>query len=150
IGLLVACFAAGIASAQPESRGRRRVGFDAVPGFRVYQPERWGLIAAGIANPMQQPAHVLSAHFFATDVNLQFARQLWVPVWAKRGGWYPLLTPERIEKGLGWPIKSVLIDRSDDREVLLRSAGGTLVEDGILPALPNKEPVTGVLADNDD
>src|SRR3954462_13293681 len=48
---------------------------------------------------------------------------------------------------MGLPAQSLLIDRSQGREVLLKSPGGRLIQDGLLPTQPTNDPVTGVIAD---
>src|SRR5206468_1919734 len=82
---------------------------------------------------------------------LQFARQLWVPAHAKRSSWYPVLPPESPARAANQlAVKSLLIDRSGGEEVLLKDPQGTLVHDGMLPAAPDRGPVTGLLADAED
>src|SRR5262249_44407640 len=52
--------------------------------------------------------------------------------------------------GMSLPVRSLLIDRSQGREVLLKGPDGRLIHDGLLPSQPNNDPVTGLLADADD
>lgn len=137
-------------TAQSEAGAPRRAGTDGAAGVRMFLPQRWGIVGVTVVNPTDHPAEVLSAHSFAGDADLQFARQLWIPARARRTTWYPILPAANSGPGMSLPVQSLLIDRSRGPEVLLSSPGGALIHDELLPSQPNNDPVTGVIADPDD
>lgn len=127
-----------------------RAGGEPSPGIGTFVPERWGLVGVAIANPTDQPVDLLSAHFFPSDPDLQFARQLWVPPQAKRSTWYPVRPPRGPVKSASIPVKSILVDRATQPETYLRDYAGALVREGLLPARSKAEAVTGMVGDGDD
>ena len=120
---------------QPAPDTPRRTVTEGLPGVTIFSPQRWGIVGVTIANPSDTPAEVISAHSFSADPALQFARQVWIPPRAKRSSWYPVLPPQSSARGANLEVKSVLIDRSGTREILLRdtAAGGE-------PAIGDKSP----------
>src|SRR5438445_2249550 len=156
VGLAV-CLAIGSApwllpcAGQPAPDTTRRTVTEGLPGVTIFSPQRWGIVGVTIANPSDTPAEVISAHSFSADPALQFARQVWIPPRAKRSSWYPVLPPQSSARGANLEVKSVLIDRSGTREILLRdTAGGGLINEGLLPSQQGNEPVTGLIADPED
>src|SRR4051794_14767313 len=78
-------------TAQAPKNIPRFTGTDSSPGVSPFAPERWSIVGVKIHNPTDAPVDVLSAHYFNSRPNLQFARQLWVPPHAVRSSWYPIL-----------------------------------------------------------
>jgi hypothetical protein len=136
--------------AQTPPGAPRRLVADGLPGVNTFRPQRWGVVGVTVANPSDRPAEVLSSHYFGDQSDRQFARQLWIPARAKRAAWHPVLPPANSPRGMSLPVKSLLIDRSHEREVVIGDRGDTLTHDGLLPTQPDTSPVTGLIADPDD
>lgn len=134
----------------PHSRVPRYIVTDLSPGVRPFAPERWGIVGVTIQNPTDRPADVLSSHYFSSNPERQFARQLWIPPRARRTSWYPVLPPDNFGRPF-LKVESLLIDRtaqSGGNEVLLPNPQGTMTHGGLVPAPLRKDPVTGLIADD--
>lgn len=114
-------------------------------GVSNYAPNKWGILQIRLANPTEAPVEFLAATYFEDEPTLQFGRRVWVPPKSRIQTWSPILPPPvASNEGKRFNFRTLVMDASRDREVMIRSDSGYLQVDGTLRAV-GTSPVTGII-----
>lgn len=114
-------------------------------GTAVYVPNRWGILHLSLKNPTTEPLEVLATTYFEDEPTLQFGRRVWIPAKSQLQTWHPILMPRGSEEGRErFDFRTLVMDTTQQREVLVRSDAGALQFDGLLRASERKQ-VLGVI-----
>lgn len=99
-------------------------------GGLTYVPEEWGEFLLRLENRGDTAAQLLCTSYFDGLPSVQFGRKVWLPPESRLLLSHPVLFPaaDRIPDGSA-TVVSLLIDDSQEPEVLLKSASGQLQRD---------------------
>ncbi len=114
-------------------------------GTYAYVAGKWGIVRISVTNPTSEPVEVLAASYFEDEPTLQYGRRVWIPAMSRLQAWHSILLPPKSSRGPDrFEFRTLVMDASRQREVLIRSDSGALQFDGILRACEGKL-VTGVI-----
>jgi hypothetical protein len=114
-------------------------------GVSVYVPGKWGILHVHLINPTEEPKELFAATYFEGEPTLQFGRRLWVPGRSQIQTWQPVLLPAEGTNGTRqFDFRTLVMDASHEREVLIRGDSGYLQLDGTV-RVTDKTPVTGMI-----
>lgn len=116
-------------------------------GIGQYVRNRWGIVGVDLTNRTDQAADLLSVLFFPDNPDLQFSRQIRIPLRSVRTTWFPLRTTGSMpDRAQSVNVKTMLIDRSGAEEAIVKTSYGEMQGDELLSAL-NDRIVTGLVSD---
>lgn len=111
-------------------------------GIPMYRTGKFGHVNVELRNPTNEPKEMLVSTFFLNEPTLQYGRRAWLPPKSKLQTWHPIRLPlQTTQQSID--IRSLVMDTSQEREVLLRSDIGFLQLDGNL-RVSSEDNVTGV------
>lgn len=107
----------GKARAQTESRTIAKVTSESP---KTLSPGQWGNVAVTVSNVEREPIKLQVFVAFASDVEREFTRTIWVPARAHRKCWLPVQAPHAWP-ARGWEIRArFLRENADGKMVVLR------------------------------
>ena len=123
-------------------------------GVAVYVPGQWGILHVHLVNPTLEDKELFATTYFEGEPTLQFGRRLWVPARSQIQTWQPVLLPTGGTDGKNrFDFRTLVMDASHEREVLIRGDSGYLQLDGTV-GVTKETTVTGMIdsieSDNDD
>lgn len=108
-------------------------------GTYAYVAGKWGIVRINVTNPTSQPVEVLAASYFEDEPTLQYGRRVWIPAMSRLQAWHAVLVPAKSSRGPDrFDFRTLVMDASRQREVLIRSDSGALQFDGTLRAHEGK------------
>ncbi len=114
-------------------------------GIYTYIPEKWGVIALDVTNPLDEPREVLSTTYIDNNTTLQYGRRIWIPARSQLKTWHPLLLPKLSPERAGkFEFHSLIPEAGNAGESLTREESGQMLHSGIFPA-QGRMPVTGMI-----
>jgi hypothetical protein len=114
-------------------------------GLHTYVPEKWGVIALDVTNPLDEPREVLSTTYIDNNTTLQYGRRIWMPARSQLKTWHPLLLPKLSPDKAGrFEFHSLIPDAGNAGESLTREESGQMLHSGIFPA-QGQMPITGMI-----
>jgi hypothetical protein len=114
-------------------------------GLHTYIPEKWGVIALDVTNPLDEPRELLSTTYIDNRPTLQYGRRIWVPARSRLKTWHPVLLPKLLpDKGGKFEFHSLIPESGGAGESLTREDTGQLLHSGTFPA-QGRVPVTGMI-----
>lgn len=118
-------------------------------GVRRYSVGEWGLVGAELSNTTDEDGTIFVGSYFDGAPNLQYGREVWVPARSKRMVVIPVRPPESLPvKADSIAIKSIVLDRSQSGDVLVRNPHGELQYSNLL-ALEPLPLLTAMISDAD-
>lgn len=111
-------------------------------GVGAYLPNKWGMLRLSLKNPTPEPIEVLASTFFEDEPTLQYGRRVWIPAMSRLETWHPVLMPASSPGGRRrFDFRTLLMDMTQQREVLIRSDSGALQFDGVLLGFEDRQVV---------
>ncbi|MBL7043814.1 MAG: hypothetical protein ISR77_34605 [Pirellulaceae bacterium] len=152
LGLLLlgcaACAVVGTICAHANGEDPQEVRFSRLGaryGIRQYVPNTWGVVAADVVNPRDEPAEVLAAFGHSRSPGKQYARRIWTPPHSWRRTWVPIRVPDIPSGEDRVEFISYLFDRSTGSDVVMRREGEGLRHTIWLSA-HHEKPVVAVIS----
>jgi len=113
-------------------------------GLRQYYSDTWGIVGLDLENPRDEAAEVLAVFGFTPDAERQYARVIRLPPRTIRRTWAPLRLPSVNKTDNKVDLFSMLIDRRNGRETVLRRSDETVQHETYLRIVHDR-PVTGII-----
>ena len=102
-------------------------------GAYSFVPEQWCDLHLRFENTGESTRNLICTSYFESDPSLQYGRQVWLPPHARMSLSHPALIPrESRDQGKSINIHSLLIERNDGAEVLLKTESEQLRNDRTL------------------
>ena len=114
-------------------------------GALPFVPGQWCDLHLRLENGDDSAHELLCSSYFETDPSLQYGRQVWLPPHARLSLPHPALIPQAgQEKATSINVSSLLIERTSEAEVLLRTESQQLRHDRSL-MLTQQSRITGIV-----
>lgn len=114
-------------------------------GMRSFVPGKWASIDLSLHNGRSESRELLCTSYFGQNSQLQYGRQVWVPAQSTLHISQQLLIPETETTGnKSVELHSLVFDRSQSGDVLLRGEGDELRTDASL-SLAGNPRCTGII-----
>jgi hypothetical protein len=117
-------------------------------GARSSLTESWGVVGFRLSNTTNQDREARVLTFYSEAPGRQFGRDLWVPRDATLSSWYSLGPPPGPTGRSVVELRSLLYDRTEGRERLLKSPEGQATRSDLV-RFERREPSTAVMLDGD-
>jgi hypothetical protein len=141
--LLLMAAAGGLLAASRDALAQTKAKVALSPAPTTYLSDRWGTIQLQFTNLDDQPAELFAATYFEQERTLQFGRKAWVPAKARLSLAHPIKIPP-VEEGVrSLNFRTMLLEASQDNEVLVRGGSGDLQLKGTLRL--GEEPATALI-----
>lgn len=106
-------------------------------GTYTYVPGEWGELHFGLENGNDAAQDLLCTTYFDQSPTLQFGRQVWLPGRSRLKISHPILFPEADQlEDRSASVRSLVIEASPGKEILVRNDSGQLHHERSLPVTP--------------
>lgn len=117
-------------------------------GLRDFMSDSYGTIGFGLVNPSDQDIQVRVLTFFAGAEGKQYGRDVWSPAHSVLSSWFSIGPCAEPPARSLMELKSLLYDRSDKQEHLIRSPEGQPLHSDLV-RYEKREPTTSIILDAD-
>ncbi len=136
VGILAVCCGLLLSGPVRAEEHKGRVGFSiglvSPFGIDAYVSKKWGGLNVRLVNPTNEPIELFTSTYFEDNPTLQFGRRVWLPPQSRMQTWHPLLMPEVGAEVATFPLRTLVMDARQSREVMIRGDSGYLQADSLL------------------
>lgn len=112
---------------------RFAVAWVSASGGYIYVPEKWSELRINLVNSREVPRDLICSTYFSNQPNLQFARRVWVPAKSVLRISHPVIIPPcHPDQGRGLNLQTLIVDATDEGDVLVKNNSGKLLHDSSL------------------